>query len=112
MGTVAVVLVFFWGFVNLFWFGLLCGWGRGGDVAGVRCCLGYFCWFFSPGRSNHILQLHLLSFLAGGNIPCTEDYMLRGTAYFVPKVYLPFMCAVVPGVLLACAKLLPINHFI
>lgn len=71
----------------------------------------FFLVFFPPGCSSHSLKLHLQSFLAGGNIPCTEDYC-KGTVNFVPKVYLPFTCAAVPDFLLACAQLLPINHFI
>lgn len=107
VGTVAVVLVFFWGFVMVF-FGLgFC------VVAGVKCVVGglLLLLLFFPEGSNHALKFYLQSFLVGGNIPCTEDYC-RGTVSFVPEVYLQCTCTVVPGFLLACAQMLPISHFI
>lgn len=56
-------------------------------LLGVFCCvfLVQFLVFFSPEGSNHALKFHLQSFLAGGNVPCTEDYC-RDTVNFVPKV--------------------------
>lgn len=84
----------------------------GGGVETGEYVVGVFLFVISFAEcSNHALKFHLQSFLAGGNIPCTEDYC-RGTVNFGPKVYLPFTCAVVPGFLLACAQLVPISHFI
>lgn len=86
VGIVAVVLVFFWGFVNFFWLGLLCGCRSEGCHWGLVVG-GLLLLLFFPEGSNHALKFFPQSFLAGGNIPCTEDYC-RGTANFVPEVYL------------------------